>query len=226
MMGQKKFIIVLLLLFSFEAYPQKLIRGFVIDSASFFSLSYVNIKVKNTNRGTSSDTKGGFGISTAKGDTLVFSLVGYNTEEFTAADLDETIIIRMAVKVKELVEIMIIGRKEKPIRPIHMTPKSNVANYGPYGAGFDLGYFSKYEREKRKLGRVKAEYDLVRNYIAVVCDPEIREKIRKEYSLTDDEYYQLLAKFNIQNLNRTYDLTSAEWITVLREFYSENVYKR
>jgi len=226
-MGQKKLIVIIILsLLSFAAYPQKLIRGFVIDSASFTPLSYVNIKVKDSNRGTSSDGKGGFSISTMKGDTLVFSLVGYNTEEFTAAELEETIIIRMAIKIKELEQITIIGRKEKPVRPIHMTPRSNVANYGPYGAGFDLGYFSKYEREKRKLVKVQAAHERVKNYIAVVCDPEIREKICREYSLTDDQYFELLAKFNIQNMNRTYDLTSAEWITVLRQFYSENVYKR
>ena len=227
MFSQKKLIVVIILfLFSFAAHPQKLIRGFVIDSASFIPLSYVNIKVKTSNRGTSADGKGGFSISTTKGDTLVFSLVGYNTEEFPAAELEETIIIRMGIKIKELDQITIIGRKEKIVRPIHMTPKSNLANYGPYGAGIDLGYFSKLEREKRKLTRIQAAHELVKNYITVVCDPGIKERICTEYSLTNDQYFQLLAKFNIQNLNRTFDLTSAEWITVLRQFYSDNVYKR
>jgi len=226
-MGYKVFIgIVLCMLLSFTAHPQKLIRGFIIDSASFIPLSYVNIKIKNANRGTSSDAKGGFSISTMTGDTLVFSLVGYNTEEFSAAELEETIIIRMAIRIRELDQITIIGRKEKVVRPIHMTPQSNVVNYGPYGAGFDLGYFSKYAKEKRKLVRVKEEHERVKNYIAVVCDPDIKEKICREYALTDDQYFELLARFNIQNLNRSFDLTSAEWVTVLRKFYSDNVYKR
>jgi CarboxypepD_reg-like domain len=224
---QKKLIgIIILLLISFAAHPQKLIRGFVIDSASFAPLSYVNIKIKSSTRGTSSDGKGAFSLATVKGDTLVFSLVGYNPEEFTAAELDETIIIRMAIKIRELSEIIIIGRKEKVVRPIHMIAKSKMANYGPYGAGINLAYFSKLEKEKRKLIKVREAHDRVKNYITVVCDPEIKEKICSEYSLTNDEYFQLLAKFNIENLNNAYDRTTAEWITVLREYYAENVFKK
>ena len=227
MKGHKKLIGVLILsLFSMAAHPQKLIRGFVIDSASFIPLSYVNIRVKNSILGTSSDTKGGFSIATSRGDTLVFSLVGYNSEEFAVDELEETIIIRMAVQIKELQAVTIVARKEKQVRPVHMTPKLDGVNYGPYGPGFNLGYFSKYEREKRKLVKVKAAHDLVKNYIAVVCDPDIKDRICKEYSLTNDQYFELLAKFNIQNMNRTYDLTSAEWVTVLRKFYADNVYRR
>ena len=226
-MDQKKIIaLFVLLLISCGGYSQKLIKGFVIDSASFAPLAYVNIKIKNTSRGTSTDEKGGFTISALKGDSLVFSLVGYNSEEFSAVELEETVIIRMAIRVKELAAITIIGRKEKTVRPIHIVPKSNLANYGPYGAGINLAYFGKLEKEKRKLYKVQAEYQRVKNYVAVVCSPEVRERICEEYSLTDDQYYQLLAKFNITNKDARYDLTAEEWITVLRNFCSANVIKR
>jgi hypothetical protein len=225
-MDQKKVLLLILVLISFGGYSQKLIKGFVIDSASFAPLAYVNIKVKNTSRGTSTDEKGGFTLPTAKGDSLVFSLVGYNSEEFSAAELEETIIIRMAIRVKELAAITIIGRKEKAVRPIHIAPRSNLANYGPYGAGVNLAYFTKLEKEKRKLHKVQAEYQRVKNYVAVVCSPEVRERICEEYSITEDQYYQLLAKFNITNKDARYDLTAEEWITVLRKFCSANVIKR
>jgi hypothetical protein len=226
-MDQKKVLILLiLLLISMLGYSQKLIKGFVIDSASFAPLAYVNIKIKNTSRGTSTDEKGGFTLPTAKGDSLVFSLVGYNSEEFSTIELEETIIIRMAIRVKELDAITIIGRKEKTVRPIHMVPKSNLANYGPYGAGINLAYFTKLEKEKRKLHKVQAEYQRVKNYVAVVCSPEVRERICEEYSITDDQYYQVLAKFNMTNKDARYDLTAEEWITVLRNFCSANVIKR
>jgi hypothetical protein len=226
-MDQKKIIaLFVLLLISCGGYSQKLIKGFVIDSASFAPLAYVNIKVKNTSRGTSTDEKGGFTLPTLKGDSLVFSLVGYNSEEFSGLELEETVIIRMAIRVKELAAITIIGRKEKTVRPIHMVPKSNMANYGPYGAGINLAYFGKLEKEKRKLHKVQAEYQRVKNYVAVVCSPEVRERICEEYSLTDDQYYQLLAKFNMTNKDARYDLTAEEWITVLRNFCSANVIKR
>lgn len=226
-MDQKKIIVLLLLLLiSAAGYSQKQIKGFVIDSASFAPLAYVNIKVKNTTRGTSTDEKGGFTLNTVKGDSLVFSLVGYNSEEFSTFELEETVIIRMGIRVKELDAITIIGRKEKAVPSLHMTPKSNLANYGPYGAGVNLAYFTKLEKEKRKLHKVQAEYQRVKNYVAVVCSPEVREKICSEYSLTDDQYYQLLAKFNMTNKDARYDLTSEEWITVLRKFYSANVIKK
>ena len=226
-MDQKKFIALLILsMICFDGYSQKVIKGFVIDSASFAPLAYVNIKIKNTSRGTSTDEKGGFTLSTSKGDSLVFSLVGYNSEEFSTLELEETVIIRMAIRVRELEAITIVGRKEKAVRPIHMVPKSNLANYGPYGAGINLAYFGKLEKEKRKLHKVQAEYQRVKNYVAVVCSPEVRERICEEYSLTDDQYFQLLAKFNITNKDARYDLTAEEWITVLRTFYSNNVIKR
>ena len=226
-MDQNKILALLFLsLISLGGYSQKLIKGFVIDSASFAPLSYVNIKIKNTSRGTSTDEKGGFTLSTARGDSLVFSLVGYNSEEFSTAELEETVIIRMAIRVRQLDAITIVGRKEKTVRPIHMVPNSKMPNYGPYGAGVNLAYFSKLEKEKRKLHKVQAEYQRVKNYVAVVCSPEVREKICGEYSLTDDQYYQLLAKFNITNKDARYDLTPEEWITVLRKFYSANVIKK
>jgi len=226
-MDQNKIVtLLILLLIPFGGYSQKLIKGFVIDSASFAPLAYVNIKIKNTSRGTSTDEKGGFTLSTAKGDSLVFSLVGYNSEEFSTRELEETVIIRMAIRVKELDVITIVGRKEKAVRSLHIAPKSNLANYGPYGAGVNLAYFTKLEKEKRKLHKVQAEYQRVKNYVAVVCSPEVREKICGEYSLTDDQYYQLLAKFNMTNKDARYDLTAEEWITVLRRFYSANVIKR
>ena len=226
-MDPKKIILFLILILMVRAgYSQKLIKGFVIDSASFAPLSYVNIKIKNSTRGTSTDEKGGFTLHTLKGDSLAFSLVGYNTEEFSTAELEETVIIRMAIHVKELDAITIIGKKEKPVHALHIAPKSNLANYGPYGAGVNFAYFTKLEKEKRKLHKVQSEYERVKNYVAVVCSPEVRERICDEFSLTEDQYFQLLAKFNMTNKDARYDLTSEEWITVLRDFCSANVIKK
>jgi CarboxypepD_reg-like domain len=226
-MIRKGFVVgALLLFFSTSVFSQKVIRGFVIDSTSFAPLGYVNIKIKNTFRGTSSDSKGGFSISTARGDSLVFSLVGYNTEEFSAAELEETVIIRMAVQVRELEAITIIGHKDKSVKAIHLTPKSNLMNYTPYGAGVNLAYFTKLEKEKRKLKLVQAENERIKNYVAVVCSPDVRERICREFGISDDEYYQILAKFNIENMDLRYDVPSEELITILRQYYSSNVIKR
>lgn len=218
--------VVALLMISFGAYSQKLIRGFVIDSASFAPLAYVNVRIKNTYQGTSTDTKGGFAISISNRDTLVFSLVGYNEEVFAAFELEETTIIRMGVQVKQLETVTIVGRKEKTVKATHIAPNARLPNYGPYGAGVNLAYFTKLEKEKRKLAKVKAEQERVKSYVAVVCSPEVKERICSEYSLNDDQYFDLLARFNIANQNVRYDLSSEEWITVLRNYYAANVFQK
>jgi len=52
----------------------------------------------------------------------------------------------------------------------------------------------------------------------------VRERICEEYSLTDDQYYQLLAKFNMTNKDAPLmTLQRKEWITVPRNFCSANV---
>ena len=76
------FIFVLLLAGSLPTHAQELIRGIVVDSASFSALPYVNVQVKNQTRGTMTDDKGNFSIVATGQDTLVFTLVGYQRLDF------------------------------------------------------------------------------------------------------------------------------------------------
>lgn len=51
---------------------------------------YVNILVKNKNRGTYSDFEGFFSIVVEKGDTVIFSAIGYETVEYVVpTDLED-----------------------------------------------------------------------------------------------------------------------------------------
>ena len=58
--------------------------GMVLDGSTeqLFPVPYTNILVKSKGRGTYSDFQGFFSIVVAKGDTIVFSAVGYKTVEF------------------------------------------------------------------------------------------------------------------------------------------------
>lgn len=215
------------LVLTISAFGQKTIRGFVIDSASFVPLPYVSVQVKNTYRGVSTDAKGGFAIPTIKGDTIIFSLIGYNQEMFSAAELDETVIIRLAEHVKQLDVVTIVGHKEKTVPAFHIKPsKGNVPSYGSQGMAVNFAYFTKEEKEKRKLARVQAEQARVHSYVMVVCSPDVKERICKEFDLNDDQYFQLLAEFNIANENVRQEYSSEEWITVLRSFYRDNANRR
>ncbi len=86
---------------------QTKITGTVTDEASALPLPGVNILIKGTTTGASTDFDGKFTISVNNGDILVFSYLGYTTKEVTytgssildvvlaedAAQLDEVVII-------------------------------------------------------------------------------------------------------------------------------------
>jgi len=64
------------------AYIQERISGTVTDSQSGETLPGVNVMVKGTTTGTSTDAGGNFDlIVESLQDTLVFSFVGYQTQE-------------------------------------------------------------------------------------------------------------------------------------------------
>jgi hypothetical protein len=110
--------------------------------------------------------------------------------------------------------------------PVQLRSKSRLMNYGPYGAGFSLSYFSKEEKEKRKLARVVAEQERVKNYLLVVCSPDVRQRIMEEYAISEEDYYSILIKFNEQSTGSLYDLTPEELIVVFSNFYQRHVFKK
>ncbi len=58
--------------------------GMVLDGSDqqLYPVPYTNILVKSKGRGTYSDLKGFFSIVVEKGDTIVFSAIGYKTVEY------------------------------------------------------------------------------------------------------------------------------------------------
>ncbi len=53
------------------------------DNGQPVAFPYVNVYVKNSSRGVSSDLSGFFSLVAKKGETVVFSFVGYQTAEYT-----------------------------------------------------------------------------------------------------------------------------------------------
>lgn len=49
-------------------------------------LPYVNVAIKGTNRGTTTEIDGFFSIVVVKGETIVYSRIGYKNEEYTIPD--------------------------------------------------------------------------------------------------------------------------------------------
>lgn len=88
-------------------WSQTTVSGTVTDQANALPLPGVNILVKGTTTGTTTDFDGNFSISTKNGDVVVFSYLGYVSQEITytgqarlnivliedTAQLDEVVLI-------------------------------------------------------------------------------------------------------------------------------------
>ena len=71
----------LFFLFPVLIYGQNLLSGSVVDEASSGGIAGANIVVKGTTNGAATDIDGAFKISVNSGDVLVFSYLGYVTQE-------------------------------------------------------------------------------------------------------------------------------------------------
>ena len=203
-------------------YSQSLIRGMVVDSVSFSALPGVHVTVKNSVRGTATNTQGFFSISALPTDTLVFSLVGYTSLEVPLLFEEDGFLIRLREHVNVLPGIVIKGTRLSPneiTRTPRVLPRPMSAAEG-FTSPFD--YFSKWQREKRKLLKLIQENDRTITYLQVVNDQELREWIMEEHNLTEEKYYDLLTKFNQQSASVLYSTNPEEISRSLKSFFAKN----
>ncbi|AZQ43891.1 carboxypeptidase-like regulatory domain-containing protein [Nonlabens ponticola] len=83
------------ILISFCTYSLAAQSGFqVVDDSTGAGIPLVNIWIKNSNTGTTSDASGRFGIMIKEKDTLILSALGYQSLEIAADELDQTISLK------------------------------------------------------------------------------------------------------------------------------------
>jgi TonB-linked SusC/RagA family outer membrane protein len=106
-----KFCIPLLFL-SFVALGQeKTISGKITDAETGEPLPGVSILVKGKTQGTSSDTNGSYRLTVASDNdplTLVFSFIGYQTQEIPITD-QTTVNVNLAGDITSLEEVVVVG---------------------------------------------------------------------------------------------------------------------
>ncbi|WP_421918407.1 SusC/RagA family TonB-linked outer membrane protein [Marinifilum sp.] len=86
----------------------KLLKGIVTDAATGESLPGVNILVKGTAVGTTSDFEGMYALNDVPlNSTIQFSFIGYQQQEVTF--VGEEISIKLAVDAKDIDEVIVIG---------------------------------------------------------------------------------------------------------------------
>ncbi|KAH0543433.1 hypothetical protein GP486_008578, partial [Trichoglossum hirsutum] len=112
--------------------PTATIKGKVV-TAGGKALSGVSVTVKATKKGTTTDENGEFTITVRKGDILVFSYIGYESQEMKVAD-QEVMNITLAESTAALNEVTVVpygGRQNRRNLPTAVsTVRSEDLNAG------------------------------------------------------------------------------------------------
>ena len=108
----------------------------------------VNLAIKGTNRGASTDSEGKFRISANPGEVLVFSFIGYANQQVTLGDqLD--LQIKMVESADQLQEITVIGSRagtartdvERPV-PVDVLSAKELQQTGQVELGQQVQFMS------------------------------------------------------------------------------------
>lgn len=195
------------------------VKGIVADSATHAPIMFVNVFIKKTTRGTSTDKNGFFSITANPDDTVQFSFVGYKTLEFPVKDWDPSVIL-LPEDIIILNNITIRGTAlGDPYEHLFDEENMRLKNANkpiPF-------YYPKDKKDKILLSRAKKEQERVKNYVnLVVKDDKLRLELMKKHRLSEQEYYDILAKFNAKNYAVMYYLTDSELLTLIYRFYDSN----
>lgn len=86
---------------------QSLVTG-VVKETSGETLPGVSVYVKGTTTGTITDIEGVYQVQVASGQTLVFSFIGFQTQEVVVAD-HQKIDVVLEAELKKLDEVVVTG---------------------------------------------------------------------------------------------------------------------
>ena len=215
-------------LFLFVALPacaQKLTRGLVVDSVSLKALPGVHVRVKGQNIYATTGSLGSFQIQASSRDTLVLTMVGYNTTLVPLIFEEEDLMIRMGERYQLLSEVTITGNRlfESDIVRAERTVPRKMSTSEAFSSPWT--YFSKDQKERRKVVKLINENDRIKTYIQVINDQETREDIMFDHDITETQYYGTLSQFNQQSQGVLYSTDPNEIIASLRSYF-DRVYGR
>jgi hypothetical protein len=190
---------IMLLSLNLQGQGKMRVSGIVVDSVSLIALPNAHIKAKRSGVGATANSAGQFNIAVPLYDTLVFTSIGYQSFEFPVLMTEEDVLIRLHEFVVMLPEVTTLGTRLSEQKYAERRPVVMPAPTLAHGIFSPFTYFSKTEKEKRKLVAVQEENAKIRTYVEVVNDPDLKKDMMNEFSLTEIEFYQLLAKFNVES---------------------------
>ncbi len=240
----KKYLFLILLMYSFTVFSQNEINGKVITRKEKKVLVGANILNLNSVNGTSTDNKGNFNILAKVNDTLIISYVGYEsiklkvTNDLLKIDLIEVALHEKPEKIKEVVvkSTKLIGVLEVDINQV---PKERFTRvklngvkqtyevnkpkkvsllskiFNPVDAVYNL--FGKKPKNLRKLKKLKKE-DKLRDMFAGKFD---REVMMEYLEMNREELTKLLSNCNYSDyfIKKASDLQLIEAILNCYENY-------
>lgn len=218
--------ICIVLFLSLPACAQKLTQGIVVDSMSLKALQGVHVRVKGKEIYAVTGSLGAFRITTTPTDTLVLTMVGYNTTLIPLLFEEEDLMIRMSERYLLLQEVTISGNRlfESDIVRTQRTAPRKMSTSEAFSSPWT--YLSREQKERRKVVKLINENDRIKTYIQVINDQETREDIMFDHELTETQYYGTLARFNQQSHDVLYSTDPNEIIASLREFFASVYGKR
>ena len=216
-------------LFLFVSLPlcaQKLTHGIVVDSATLKALPGVHVRVKGKDIFAVTGSLGAFQIRAVNTDTLVLTMVGYTTTVVPLLLEEEDLMIRMGERYQLLQEVTISGNRlfESDIVRAQRTVPRKMTTAEAFSSPWT--YFSRDQKERRKVVKLINENDRIKTYIQVINDQETREDIMFDYDISETEYYSTLALFNQQSSDVLYSTDPNEIIDSLRDFFDRRYSKR
>jgi TonB-linked SusC/RagA family outer membrane protein len=116
-LSMKKLILFLLAFICINTLnAQQIIKGKVVDDTNL-PLPGVSIQVKNTLRGTFTETDGSFSIAATSKDTLIFSMVGMITQVVNVGSRS-TLEIKLLTETTALNEVVVIGYGSQRVKDL------------------------------------------------------------------------------------------------------------
>jgi len=204
------------------AQPRFRLKVQVVDSLTQEPIPFVYISTSNRRQVSVTDEQGLFTIETYVGDTLHLSHVGYfNRRIMVLSRLSLTVAMREQTT---LMQPVVIYGRYKPFGADewHKAPPSNlpgenaalrpgIQTFGASGTvQGPISYFSKGEKEKRKLKKMKAENEKTSVFRQAMSSEDMQERIKKLFNLSDEEYGKRIARFNQQYPDAAYSRTQKE----------------
>ncbi|MCB4800147.1 SusC/RagA family TonB-linked outer membrane protein [Neotamlana laminarinivorans] len=105
-----KLILFMALIFSAVSFAQNgvTVSGVVVSATDNVPIPGVNVILKNTTNGTTTDFDGNYEIKASKGDELQFSYIGFVTKTIVVGD-SSTINVSLVEDLAELEEVVVVG---------------------------------------------------------------------------------------------------------------------